>query len=330
MLAFVPKKVIIYHLASALLCCTAANALAGLPTRNMNPFSIYVGLPEMQSATKLMEGQQILSLNTALNSHFVQDKNTEDNLSMDGESYVGEFSWQQGFSGWEGTVVIPYISYQPGFMDAAIINWHNAFHLPGDDRDKTDNNQLLIGYRHKNDSFLLDQPAQGIGDIRLTAGKQISRKPDYQHSLHLTVKLPSGDYHDGLGSGGTDIALFTTHAWQQHNWQEMLQAGVIGMEQPKILASQRRDAAVFFSASLDYAVVPEWVFTVQYDMHSALYSGTRQPALGNAVWLSTGLRHQLQSWAWHFVVIEDAGVHTAPDVGFQFGLQFGDVAYQGL
>lgn len=327
MLAFVPKKVIIYPLAVVLLNLLAAVVEAGVPVRNMNPLSIYVGLPELQSAKLLMDGQQLFALNTSINSHFIQEKDKVDALVIDGESYVGEFGWQRGFDSWAAAVVVPYISYQKGFMDAAIINWHNAFHLPGDNREKVADDQLLIRYAGKS-RFLLDEPAQGLGDVRLTASKPISRQQNYQHALHITLKLPTGNYHDGLGSGGTDLAIYTTHAWQQGNWQETLQAGVLGMEKPKILAEQRRKLAGFGTAALDYTIAAGWVITVQYDMHTALYKDTHQPALGNAFWLSTGLRHQLPDWAWHIVLIEDAGVHTVPDVGFQFGVQFGEACME--
>jgi hypothetical protein len=229
MLAFAPQKVIIYRLCGMFsLLLFAAQGWAGLPVRNQSPLAIYVGLPELKSAEKLDNGEQVISLNTTYNSHFIDKTNQPQPLFFDGESSVGDFFWRRGMLDWEWEISLPYISYQKGFMDSFVIKWHNAFGLPNANRSKFPKDKLVMSY----DGLLLDHHTHGWGDMRITVGKQLPEQVNSHHAIHITLKLPTGDVDDWLGSGSTDLGVFSTHRWQQGTWQEELQFGLLGMETP--------------------------------------------------------------------------------------------------
>jgi hypothetical protein len=321
MLAFVPEKVIIYRIFAAVLLCFSVFAWAGFPLKNMSPVALYVGMPELKTAQKLADGEMEYALNASINSHFIPETDEKDALFFDAESYVGDFVWRRGFAAWEIEVIVPYVSYQEGFMDSFMIRWHNIFDLPGGNRESVKNNQFQIAY-FGHDQLLLTTPAEGVGDMRVQWGKSIVQAERYQHAIHMSLKLPTGDVSDGLGSGSSDLSIFSTHAWQQTKWQQELQIGMVLMDKPKVLASQRRDAAFFASAALTYTLDEGWFAVLQYDAHSPLYKNTDQPALGDAHFMSVGSRWQIKHWQWHMVIIEDIDVDSSPDVGFQLGINY--------
>ncbi len=325
MLAFVPSKVIIYRLCSVLaLILLALDSQAGLPVRNQQPLAIFVGIPELKSAKKLEDDAQIIGFNSSLNNQFIDNTDKADPLFFDVESYVGDFFWRRSMLNWEWEIVFPYLSYQKGFMDSFVIHWHDAFDLPNGNRKKFPEDQIQLSYSGP-DSLLLTEPAQGVGDIRLTLGKQWQETDAYQHALHITLKLPTGDSDQLLGSGGTDIGVFSTHAWQQRDWQEELQFGLLGSNTPDILPTQRRKLAGFLSAALNYSLSYRWSAILQYDAHTALYKDSGKAPLGDGQILSIGSRWQSAGWSWHLALLEDIRVDSAPDVGFQLGLEFGDI-----
>ena len=318
MVAFVLRKVII---CAAMILLTLP-VWAGLPVRNMNPFVQFIGLPALQSGELLMEGEQQFSLVTSLNSHFVPESDEAYQLVIDGESYIGDVAWRQGFDRWELSVQVPYISYQKGFMDNFVDDWHSFFRLPDGGRAIVSDDQLLVTYQGK-DSFLLDEPAQGVGDIRIQAGYQWIKAPGVNGAFFTSLKLPTGDDRKGLGSGGADLALFTTWAWEQEHWRQELQAGLLGSGQPDILPSMRRKVVVFGSAALAYVSSNGIALYVQYDANSRLYDHTDMQSLKDAHMLSAGWRVSYDRWGWSFSVTEDIDVDSAPDVGFVLGFYIG-------
>lgn len=325
MLAFVPQKVIIYRLCSLLLpMLFISHSQAGLPVRNQQPLAIFAGIPELKSARTLDDEDQFIALNTTLSNQFIAETNETDPLFFDAESYVGDFFWHRGILDWELGLAVPYISYQKGFMDSFVMHWHDAFGLPDASRDKFPKNQVNVNYSGTS-NLLLNRPVQGLGDIRLTLGKALQEETHYQHALYVSLKLPTGDSDKLLGSGGTDMGIFSTHAWQQGNWQEELQWGLLGMTTPDILPAQRRKLAGFMSAAMTFALSDSWSAILQYDAHTALYKDSGQSALGDGQIISAGSRWQFSGWACHLALLEDIKVDSAPDVGFQFGLEFGDM-----
>lgn len=320
MVAVVPRKVII----CGLLILLADHVRAGLPVRNQNPFAQFIGLPALQSARLLMPGQQQAEVLASMSSHFVLEKDEADPLHIDGESYMGDLSWRAGFDRWEAAIVIPWVSYRKGFLDKFVVNWHRAFDLPNGNRSSVPDNQLRIAYAGE-ETFLLDRPAQGVGDIRLQAAYALIEQEDFAQSIYAGLKLPTGNADRGLGSGGADLALFSVWEWRQGHWRQELQAGVLAMQRPEVLPSMRRQLAAFGSLALGYVSARGLGVFVQYDAHSQLYKGTEQPALGDAHMLSAGWRVYYPGFAWSFALTEDIDVDSAPDVGFQLGFRFGDV-----
>lgn len=321
MVAFVMQKVISGKVLLLGVLVLSVPVQAALAVRNQNPFAQFVGLPGMAEAEKLAAGQQAYGLNLTLSSHSQMEATSGETLLLDGESYVGDLYGRYGFAGWELAVLVPYVSFQKGFMDGFIRDFHKTFGLPNGNRDKVDDHQLQFAYQGEN-SARLDKPAQGLGDIRLTAGWQIQHSATYQHAVHTTLKLPTGNSRRWLGSGGTDLAVYSSHRWLQGDWRFEAQAGLLAMQKPDILPDQRRPFAVFASAAISYQVFERWWASLQWDAHSALYKHSGLRALGAGHMLTGGLQYQGRQWQVDVALIEDISVDSAPDVGGLIGVKW--------
>lgn len=306
-------------LAGLMLLAQSANA--ALLLRNQSVFSQYVGLPGFADASVLASGENRFRLDATASSQYVYAENHPDPLLIDLESYIVEGVWRHGFAGWELEVAVPYISYQRGFMDRWIVDFHDLFGMPGGNRKKRDYDLLAVRYDGRN-QVLLDEPVHGVGDIRLAAGLALVEQPDYAHAMRIMAKLPTGDEQKLLGSGGVDIALYSTHQWRDGRWQYDLQYGVLWMQTPDILPDQRKTWAGFWSAAVEYALYQQWQAVAQLDMHSGLYKHTGQTPLQDSWMLSGGLRYQAADWALQLVLLEDIKAYSAPDVGFMLGVEW--------
>lgn len=322
-------KVINYAILALALLVYCGAAQAQFPVRNYNPFAVYVGLPELKTAKKLTTGQQELTVNTTVSSHFVIETDERDPLYLDGETTVADLVWRRGFADVELELTLPYVKHQQGYLDSFIIDWHEVFDLPGADRNTVKNNQLFYSYQDKK-LLQLEHTTEGVGDVRVNVGKQLELQADYQHAIHLLLKLPTGDSKKWLGSGSTDLAFYTTHAWLLDrlldnlldNWTAQAQLGMIVMEEPDMLAKKRRKVAMFGSAAFGYIVMQGWQLIVQYDAHSPLYKNSKQNQLGDGQAITVGSQWQGKHWGLHMAVIEDIKVDSVPDVGFQLGIKW--------
>lgn len=322
MVAVVMRKVISGAVFGAILLGYWPQSFAALPVRNQNPFVQFVGIPSIADAQKLNNGQYQLDIDTTLSSHFVMRDKGNESVMIDGESYVGDITWRQGFKQFELSVTVPLISFQGGVMDSFIQDFHQMFGLPNGDRGKVKDDQFYYGYQgEKHDE--LDNEVSGLGDIRIAAGLQMVKQRHYQHALHAMIKLPTGDHDKWLGSGATDLSFYSTHRWFYDAWRFEAQVGAIIMDKPEVLRSQRRPLGVFAGASVGYELFPDLFAIVQWDGHTGLYKGTTMTVLGDGHVLTGGIEWRQPHWRLQMALLEDIKVDSAPDVGFLISFRLG-------
>lgn len=322
MLAFVRAKVTCCG--ALLLLLWSMQSQAQLPVRNHNPLMENVGVPVLMPARLLDDGERSFMLATTLNSHFVAEDKADDPLFFDGESLTTDLVWTGSDNGWQWQLLLPWISYRHGFMDDLIIDWHDAFGLPGADREKFPSDQLLFSYQQDgldNEAIVLDHAVEGVGDMRLTLSHALAPKGNRERAWHLQLKLPTGDSDDWLGSGSVDVALFMSARRPWQRWQLDWQYGAAWLGKPDQLSAQRLDAAGFASMALSYQWSQRLTLAGQVDGHTQLYRHTDQRALDFGLLASAGLHWQGPQWRWHLALLEDLYVDSAPDVGFQFGVE---------
>ncbi len=319
----------------ALLCCGSTTAigfeLQPLQTRNLSPAVIGFGLSPLDQARILNQGSSRLQANLDVISNFTERSDSVENLSFDGETYRLELALSRGIGqNFEIGITLPLVSHQSGFLDGFIEGWHDAFGLPQGGRDQAPRDQLDYSYtKLGGDSFSRTSRTSGIGDLSLLTGWQWWQDQQAGRSLALraSLKLPTGDSEQLLGSGSWDLALWLSaeQRWSTDVGELILYGGggaLYGTD-GDLLPDQRRNLAATVSLGFGWQPWSRIGFQVQFDGHTALFSDSAFKELDQfAGQLATGGSLALgDNTDLEIAVIEDILVDTAPDVVFHFALR---------
>ncbi len=196
----------------ALLLCTAsATAVEDnwFFLRHHNPFLQIYGLPPFQTAALVADAelQYRASFDIANHSETIPES-PDGTLIIDGESYFFTLSMRYGLKQWlEIGFDLPFIRHSTGVFDNAIERWHKIWGFSNAERTRPSNELLFRYERQGSPPFELTTPISGIGDLQLTAAMPLLKGGSHAVSLRSSLKLPTGDEQDLLGSGATDFSL---------------------------------------------------------------------------------------------------------------------------
>lgn len=301
-------------------------------TQDQSPLTQIFGLPAPGSAFILPEGRSEARLALDVASNYSLGSSENESLILDGESYRTLLSFRHGLArGFEAGLDIPLTVQSSGCLDGFIVGWHTFFHLPQGGRDTAPRNHLRYSYvKDGKEQLLLDKTSGGLGDLRLTGGMQLYHDHAMQHrsvALRASLKLPTGDSSGLLGSGSTDLALWTAGStdFPLPEWGHLTifgAAGGMAMSKGKVLAEQQRRLAGFGSLGIGWGPA-EWIdFKLQASGHTPLFKGSGLRQLGNSslLLLMGGSLRFSATTAMDIAVAEDIAVNTAPDVVFHLAL----------
>lgn len=316
----------------ALLYLPTAPAVEGelFYTFNQSPLVQIYGLPAIGSAVVLEPEQRRVQIAHEIANTLILETRGSEALLLDGESsrttIRAAFSPRAGF---ELGIELPYVSYDGGFLDSFIENWHEAFGLPNGDRDKFGKDQLTFFYRRGPEVLVdLTSPVSGIGDVRLTAAHQLARDPaGTPVALRASVKLATGEADDLRGSGAADLAVWVVAGCGRERcagdlgWQAG--GGVLWLGKGEVLPEQQNRLVAFGSAGLEWRALRSIAFKAQVNGHTAFYGQTDVTPLGDpSIQVVLGGTWSLtERTALDLGVTEDLLVHTAPDVSFLVALR---------
>ncbi len=298
---------------------------------NQSPLVQIYGLPALGAARVLGRDESNLAIHLQIANNFTESGTQTESLSLDGETHRLTLAWRQGLGqGSEWGFELPYLTHNGGFLDSTIESWHKTFGLPNGGRANSPHN--LIDYRYTRngvDLIRVDHPVSGLGDLRLSAAKQLGTPESSGGgitALRVSLKLPTGNDTELLGSGSTDLALWlsaaSTHppdAWNLYGG-----GGVLLMSKGDVLPSQHRGQVAFGTLGFSRKFFSTVAVNAQLDAHSPFYDGTgfRQMSayavqgLLGLDWEFRPRRHLELS------VSEDVLVDTSPDVVFNLSLAF--------
>jgi hypothetical protein len=298
---------------------------------NQSPLIQIYGLPSLGEAKVLAPGESDLALRLQIANNFTGAQSASEYLNLDGETHRLTLSWRQGLAnGTEWGFELPYISHNGGFLDRPIETFHNTFNLPQGGRTAVARNQINYRYiRDGVDLINVTHSVNGTGDLRLNAAKQIE---DHESSdgdvtaLRMSLKLPTGDTSELLGSGSTDLAIWvstaTTHP--SSDWNLYGGGGILLLSEGKVLPLQQRNQIGFGTFGLSRTFFPHLSFNGQLNAHSSFYDHTHFRQLNSfAVQGLAGLNWECSPRKFlEFSVSEDLIVNTSPDVVFTLSLNF--------
>ena len=302
--------------------------LRPLRVSNQAPLAKLCGLPTLDRARLLADGEYEASFSWDLASNYTLGSNASEQLSFDGESHRLALRLDRGLAdGWEIGAELPMIAHRQGGLDGFIEGWHDFFGLPQGGRDQAASDQLTYSYEKDSSSlFSVQDKESGLGDLRLLLSRQLHVAAESSLALHASVELPTGDDRELLGSGSVDVALWVSgeRLWRPAGQRLALHVGggLLASDSGEILSAQRRPLVGTGTLGLAWSTWSWLALQMQLDAHTSLFDGSglrqidgasAQLAIGGAVAIAERTRLEL-------AVVEDIVVDTAPDVSFHLSL----------
>ncbi len=273
---------------------SASNNATPFSIKNLNPFILVYGLPLTEAAELKTQHNHASAISLDIINNSIITSRDNEAISLDGETYRLAYSYRHGLNAnTEIGLEVPWIVHNRGFMDNFIEGWHDTFGLSNTQRYATTSNSLNYQYSNKNNPIItIDSATQGIGDIRLFAAKQLQKTADSALSLHISLKLPSGDAKQLHGSGATDLSTSLAHI--KRNWLTPLQltsftnAGLLYLGKGDVLSNMQNRLIGFGSAGLIWDNHHLIDLKTQLDFHSSIYDSGLDQLGSNTIQLTVG------------------------------------------
>jgi len=288
-------------------------------TRNQSPFSLIFGLPQATAARlpETHEQRWITSLN--ISNQIISQSTDNSRLFIDVETWQLNVFYDYVFrDNWMLRVQAPLISHRGGILDSAIDRYHQLTGLPRDIRPSIPENQINISYSEHDQLLLsIDSTQQAFGDISIQLAWQASKSAEQSLSHWLSLKLPSGDSNRLTGSGGTDVAIWSSfdHHLYENNWLYG-QLGLLYMSNNEVLKQIHNKGAAFATAGIKFQVTESVELKTQLDLHSALFD-SKIRYLDDVVLITFGGSYQPSNTdKVDLAISEDIDPGASPDVNF--------------
>lgn len=304
-------------------------ALQGFALRNHNPFLQIFGLPPLQSATLAAGGSMTMaaSLDLANNADF--GETDAENFLIDGESYFLNVSLRRRMTDWlEVGVDVPLVAHDGGFMDSVIINWHDAFGMSNTKRRGPDDQLQFLYERDGSPLYELNSNASGIGDVQLSAAIPLKdvQTDGYALTVRSSIKLPTGDDKDLLGSGAADLAtgLYVSDSKSLFNRPLDLSgfAGVLLLGDGDVLPDQQKSSVPFGGIVASWHVMERLAITAQLQAQGDYFDSDIEELGGSTTQLGVGFSYRLRrsGRCLKFAVAEDVTADATTDFALHFAI----------
>lgn len=300
-------------------------------TANRSPAVSIYGLPAPGTAILLDAGETGAELATETVQNFAKNESGAEESMFDGETYRFDLTVRHGIAGrFEAGIAVPYLMHRGGSLDNFVENFHDTFGLPQGGRDRVPQDRLLYSYSDRGrDEILVDDDAEGFGDLRLLAAWQLCKNldgPPRGVALHASLKLPTGDSDDLLGSGSTDLALWAagSHGWATGYGDVALfgTAGLLGMTDGDVIPDRQNNLVAFGMLGGGWRPLDWLVAKVQLDTHTPFYDSDLKDLGNPSFQLTSGFDFAVgERTALEIGLSEDIAPETAPDVVFRVAVR---------
>ena len=168
--------------------------------------------------------------------------------------------------------------------------------------------------------------ASGISDIRMLAGWQLSGSERHSTALRFSIKFPTGDSDELLGSGGTDISLGlagdVVGLWGNEKLTGSYRFNATYLGEPDRLADRYKNLVGQLSLGLGYQLHQKVDLRIRSRIRSAVYDSEIDSLGGESLSLTFGADiHLSDRFRLVLSVGEDMKVGTVPDVSFQISVR---------
>lgn len=193
-------------------CATPSPHGGPLPVRNQHPAQLLVQSMTPHRAAANPHGTTTLRLDAAYSNLWLAGGSGASSFRMDGEYLRSAAGVEVGLGGgFELGFEVPVAHTSGGFLDSFIIDYHELFGFPDQDRTLVPKDQFAIRAR-QNGSTLWEVEADSLQlldiPIQLLWSPTGDRsQPGFGYGLRAGVELPTGDDQRGYGNGEVDWSL---------------------------------------------------------------------------------------------------------------------------
>lgn len=300
-----------------------------LHTTNRLPLHLLFLKPRPVRPELPSRGDLEIAVAMEYNNTYFDHLNSRWNVLMDMEMLVTEISLVYGLTSKLALRIdLPFISMGGGFMDGFLENYHDAIGTSNSGREMRPKN--TFAYRATKDDLLWLQAGETtmrMADI--TVSSQIELIKDYgghdmTGSLLLSLKLPTGDSTNGLGSGQFDAGFYLPLKLSAKQWTLFLMPGAALISDPDTGGadvSARNSYCFFTGVAYDFSSRTSWL--VQLNYYTSPIEKTGLDALDKgAMELAIGFHRRLtDEWMLEFAFCEDLTL-ALPDFNLRLGLRW--------
>lgn len=324
-------------LGSALLAglpCTIGSGIAGdvgadapLLTRDHHPIVVLYGVPPPERAVPLPGGQRELRLTLDIANHSIEEREGEEAILLDGETYRTTLSLRAGLGrGWEIGLDVPYMHMREAVFDGRIDDWHDLLGIRTPNRDDFDVERLVFRYANGDgEPLVVSEASEGPGDLRVSLARTWANAASGRAALRAGLQLPSGDASrlHGLGTAIASLDVAMTQrfsvlgraAWAYER---------IGLAVPAgggLLSDRRRSSVGYANLGVGWPIAARLTVKLQLDAHRSGFRSALGPLGRDAFQVSVGGTWELSSaTALDLAVQENVRRDSVPDVAVQIGL----------
>jgi hypothetical protein len=294
---------------------------------NQFPLKQIFALPSLDNNPLVEAGKWRINLNANISNSYDVAITTTEQLVNDVETFRGSLLVNYGLQdNWQLSLEVPYISYDGGFLDDFIYDWHDFWGLSQNGRPSDNSDQLLIAYQSGAATFLdIHEHESGFGDLRINC---VYSRPWENRALIISseVKFPTGNFDKLTGSGGYDFSVGLTLNDPQslEKYRITLYGGLAGIFLGDIdaeLSRVQKDFALAGRLGIGWQATRLIQLKLQLDGHSALYDSELTQMGDPAFQLIMGGSLTFTDDVYLDVsVAENLNSATAVDVAFQLGL----------
>jgi uncharacterized protein DUF3187 len=304
------------------------------PSRTQNPLYLLFLDGEPESTETLERGHFRFGIETVI-SNLIERSFPKQGvgLDLDMEIYRTALRFSYGFyTDFEAGLEIPFLSFSGGFLDGFLQDYHHAFGFPNGGRDRVPNGRF--SYRVFQDGSTIYSPQKsslGLSDFNFYLKhrflKEEGKKPGF--SLRVAFKIPTGDRHQGLGSGSTDVSLNFALEKSYRRFHSYTNVGYLGLGDFEPLNAFLNAAAVTFAQTFEFNMTSIASVIAQVQGSSPFFHGTHSPNLDripldlNIGFRGTGPRKgSWRHFEWAVALGEDL-IPSGPSVDFSLLFDLG-------
>lgn len=298
-----------------------------LPIGSQSPVMGVYGIPKAEGTDITARRTFQWDAGISLTSHFNGTDTTRESILLDGETARFAFQVRYGIDDtWDVAAEVPWVRHGGGFLDGFIINWHDFWGFGQRGRDDLPEDRIDYRYTRDGDTRLnIDSATGGLGDMVLSARRNLASGPGGAAVLHTQVKLPTGDAGKLTGSGAPDIGAGIELGRRWHpDWYSSFRAGAAYLGEGEVLPELQRNWAGYGGLDLVWRPVRSMALRAQFDAHTSPYSNSELKELSDWSGMLTagGTWYISRALAVDLAVVENIpNANVASDVTFQVRLR---------